>query len=273
MRLTVLLEDSSDNPMLQPIHGVSFFIELSNGYKILFDTGQRDIFIKNAEKLSLNILSANMCVISHNHYDHAGGLKSLLKAGYSSQIYLHNTFFREKFSVKNKDRVLSTGADGILLQTYKNISFVSESVTEIEKDVFILTNIPFANSFETISNKFLIKKDNNFFQDKFDDELVIAVRTSKGIVVISGCSHRGMINILNFARDYFKSDHIIAFVGGTHLLDASNFRLNKTKDSLSNMNLSTLAACHCTGDKGMSFFSRYFPKSFIRIKTGSVLNF
>jgi 7,8-dihydropterin-6-yl-methyl-4-(beta-D-ribofuranosyl)aminobenzene 5'-phosphate synthase len=214
-----------------------------------------------------------MCVISHNHYDHSGGLRNLLEKGYSSPVYLHDTFFRKRFSIKNGNKVLSIGAKKDLLLTYDNINMISATVTEIRKDIFIFANIPFTNSFESIDKNFLIEREGTLSQDKFDDELVLAIKTKKGIVVISGCSHRGIINILDFIEAYFKEESIFAFVGGTHLLNASDYRLEKTRISLMGIGPSVLAACHCTGKRGISFLSEHFPHSFVRIKTGSVLNF
>ncbi len=273
MKITVLLEDDTNNSDLEPIHGVSFFIETDDNYKILFDTGQKDLFLRNAETLSLEPLKSNVCIISHNHYDHAGGLQELLERGYLSPVYLHNTFFRRKFSIKNGNKVLSIGAEKDSLLKYNNISMISETVTEIENNIFIFANIPFTNSFESIDENFLIEKEGTLLHDEFDDELVLAIKTQKGIVVISGCSHRGIINILDFIESYFKGERIFAFVGGTHLLDASDYRLEKTKISLTSIDPSVLAACHCTGKRGISFLSEHFPRSFVRIKTGSILNF
>ncbi len=272
MKLTTLVEDESLNNNLRSIHGVSFFIESDDGFKVLFDTGQKDIFLQNAKKLSINPLEANLCMISHNHYDHSGGLSYLLKQGFSNPVYLHENFFVDRYSIKNGQIVPSVGITSNEIEGFKNIKFIKNNLTKVHNNIYILSNVNFTNDFEKINPNFVVKKDDSVIQDTFKDEISMIIESEKGLIVISGCSHRGIINILTEVKKHFNKN-IYAFVGGTHLIGADKIRLEKTVGNLKYFNLSVLGACHCTGETGMSILSQNFEKSFIRVKTGTCIDF
>ena len=272
MNFLSLVEDETDNDKLLPIHGVSFLITLDDGYKILFDTAQKDIFIKNSKILSTDPFSSNVCVISHNHYDHSGGLIHLINGAFNSPIYVHEKFLVDRFSIRNGKPISSVGIDSTALLDYKKLVMIKESITKIHENVYILANVNLENDFETISKNFVIKRDDNFIQDNFEDEISLIIDSERGLIIISGCSHKGMINILNSAKRFFDKD-IYAFIGGTHLIGSSDFRLNKTVNELNKFDLKILGACHCTGDKAMKLLSKEFKDSFVRIKTGTYLTF
>ncbi len=215
MKLTVLVEDRSDNEFLDAIHGVSFFIELNDGYTILFDTGQKDLFLRNASKLNIQPLKSNICVISHNHYDHSGGLNYLIEKDYSNPIYIHKRFFDRKFSLKNNALALATG---ISKENSNNFVYVDSDIFEVRDGLYILSNVEFTNDFEKIPSNFVIKNDDKIVQDTFKDEISLVLKTSKGLVIVSGCSHRGIINILTSVKKRFNEE-IYAFIGG----NASNW--------------------------------------------------
>jgi 7,8-dihydropterin-6-yl-methyl-4-(beta-D-ribofuranosyl)aminobenzene 5'-phosphate synthase len=271
MNFLSLVEDETDNDKLYSVHGVSFLITLNNGYKILFDTAQKDIFMKNSKILSVDPLSSDACVISHNHYDHSGGLSYLIHNGFNSPIYVHEKFFVDRFSIRNDKPVSSVGIDSKLLD-YEKLVMIKDSITKIHENVYILANVNIENDFETISKNFVVKRGNDFIQDNFEDEISLIIDSEKGLIIISGCSHRGMINILNTAKKSFDKD-VYAFIGGTHLIGSSDFRLNRTVEELNKFDLKILGACHCTGDKAMKLLSKQFQNSFVRVKTGTYFTF
>jgi 7,8-dihydropterin-6-yl-methyl-4-(beta-D-ribofuranosyl)aminobenzene 5'-phosphate synthase len=266
-----LVEDETDNDKLCSIHGVSFLITLDDGYKLLFDTGQKDVFIRNSKILSADPFSSDVCVISHNHYDHSGGLIHLINGSFNSPIYVHEKFLVDRFSIRNGKLVSSVGIDSKLLD-YKKLVMVKDSITKIHENVYILANVNLENDFEAISKNFVVKKGDDFIQDNFEDEISLIIDSEKGLIIISGCSHRGMINILNSVKRFFDKN-IYAFIGGTHLIGSSDFRLSQTVKKLNNFDLKILGACHCTGDKAMKLLSKEFKDSFVRIKTGTYLTF
>ena len=193
VQITTLIENTmGEHLALINEHGISFYIE-KDGHKILFDTGQSGNFIRNAREMRIDLSDLEYVVLSHGHYDHSGGLKYLTELTTKFKLILGTGFFNEKYAYRNNSyEFLGNNFDEDFLKE-KGISyrFVSESLNEILPGVYVVTNFPRVHKSEVINPRFKIRKEGHFEQDQFGDEVLVALDTPKGLVVILGCSHPG----------------------------------------------------------------------------------
>ncbi|MDD3150389.1 MAG: MBL fold metallo-hydrolase [Candidatus Gastranaerophilales bacterium] len=263
MELTVL----TDNTVLQGKnflgeHGLSIYIE-ENDKKILFDTGYSNVFIKNAHKMGINLLNLDYIILSHGHYDHTWGLShylsfysSALKQGENIKkpvILTHPDTFKEKFKE-------NFGEIGCFLSKDKleknfNLKLTKEPYLINENFVF-LSEIPRLNDFEGKDFIGSILEDNSFKNDYILEDSAIVYKTNQGLVLITGCSHSGICNIIEYAVQICNDSRIVDIIGGFHLVKASNERLVKTADYLSKFSLNKLHPCHCTDFDAKIFLSK-----------------
>lgn len=221
-------------------HGLSLYIETKN-HKIIFDTGQTDLFLKNAKKLDIDVAQVDTIILSHGHYDHGGGINTLLLENSKAKILINENAFGDFYnrtgkyigigqSLRNSERVVLTQDE------YK-----------IDEGVFLFTANQEERPFKTQSDNLFVNTNQKQELDTFlHEQYLYIVEDNKG-VLISGCSHKGIMNILEFSKG-FEPDF---FVGGFHFM---NIELDKDgKNKLDNISQELLKyktkyyTCHCTG--------------------------
>jgi len=252
MKLTVLVDNNTviDRYFLgEP--GVSYFIECDDG-KYLFDTGYSDIFLRNATKMDINLLQLDAVIISHGHNDHTWGLGELVKL-YSEAIY-EGYECKKPAIIAHPDAFLDKNVDGLdvgamfsidQLKKLFSVKLEKEPVWLSEKLVF-LGEIERNNSFEarTPIGKTL---RNGIWEDDFVlDDSAMAYMSEKGLVIITGCSHAGICNIIEYAKKVCHESRVVDVIGGFHLLDPSEEKMNSTVEYLEKCQPHTLHAAHCT---------------------------
>ena len=277
IKITTLIENSlGQNHDLQNEHGLSFFIEIDgpNRQKILFDTGQSSKFISNAEKLDIDLSKTQKVVLSHSHYDHTGGLMSLVKTQKTSfDLYVGSGFFAPKYADDNgKWKFIGSNFDYEELKDKTiNVQQLSNDMTILAPGVFAITNFPKTNSFEKASPRFFIHNGIEYERDYFKDEVTLVLESKAGLVVLLGCSHPGIVNILEAVQTRLNKP-LYCVVGGTHLVGASEERLDESLKYLRNLKLPMLGLSHCTGDEALGRIQKEFPNSFLN-NTGTILSF
>ena len=263
MKLTVL----TDNNVLQGKnflgeHGLSFYVE-DEGKKILFDTGYSDIFLKNAIKMGIDLLDLDYIVLSHGHYDHSWGLvhyiefyKSALKQGHVVKkpvILTHPETFDSKVDEKS-------GEIGCLVSQDKLEKFfevkLSKDPFSITKNLVFLGEIPRINNFEAKEPICRVYK-NNFLQDDYiNEDSALVYKTAESRVVVTGCSHSGICNIIDYAKKFSGMAKIKGVIGGFHLVNCSEERLLKTVEYFVQEGVKDIYACHCTDFQSKIFLSK-----------------
>lgn len=273
IKITTLVENTQgENSALKTTHGLSFFIEINNKF-YLFDTAQDDLVVKNAAELGYDLNNLEKVIISHNHYDHGGGLKSLISNFGPQEIVLHEEFFKEKYDVKRKKkRYLGIEYDRkTLLKTGSEIQEISKDISYLNENIFIAANFKRKNSFEKINKRFNIKEDNKLSLDYFKDEIALGIESSKGLIILLGCSHPGVVNMISSIIEKTRNNKIHYILGGTHLIEGDEERINKTLDYLKTLDVDYLGFSHCTGKKAEKVFEKEMPDKFFHNNTGTIV--
>ena len=247
--VAIIVNNVSDCPGLLSEHGLSMYIKAEH-LRIIFDSGQEfSVFENNARKLGIDMQSINTVVLSHGHYDHTGGVSGVLSACGEVDLYAHPGIWSTRYSVR-EERIKS---NGISLDSYtaiKNIPedrlHLSEENIKLSDRVGITGFIPRINSYEDTGGPFYFDKDGED-PDPISDDQALWIQTEKGIVVCAGCSHSGIINTLRYVQKVSGCEKIHALIGGLHLVNASEERIEKTIAALDEFRLDMIVPCHCTG--------------------------
>ena len=247
MKLTVLSENTSVSDALEHEHGLSIHIETPN-LRILFDTGAACIFRNNAQKLGVDLSKVDLLVISHGHYDHGGGLRTFLEVNSRAKIYLHKQAFEAHYS-KRTDGIAPIGLDPTLLP---NERFVfCDDQTMIDENIEVFSRVKSKRFFPSCNATLLMKRGDEFVPDDFAHEQNLVVRSNGKTVLIAGCAHKGIVNIVDACKDGFGQypDYVI---GGFHLIGprGNQSETPEIVDAIGTYLASTHSqyyTCHCTG--------------------------
>ena len=205
--------------------------------------GQSDVYIKNAQTLGESLSDLNGMILSHGHYDHCGGLQYLNEE--IPNVYVREKAFCRKFSVKEEHRLCEIGIPWKKEQFLEKLVF-TENVQQIRKNWFLLGNVSEHSNLEGKPHGFLYQDGDEIRQDCMEDEQFLAVKTKKGIILIIGCAHMGILNCVAYAKEIFPGEKIRGIFAGMHLKDAENERICFTIEKLMEENLEFVAAVHCT---------------------------
>ena len=253
MKITVLLDNNTliDRYFLgEP--GVSYLVE-ADGKKILFDVGYSDAYIKNAQKMNINLLDVDYIVLSHGHLDHTWGLDPYLKL--LTEAIIEKIKYRKPaivthpltFNTKKAADLAEIGSivSGKKLSEHFELKLSRQPVWLTDNLVY-LGKIERLNDFEAKRPVGKVIINNEEKDDFLEEDSAMAYKTSKGLVIITGCSHAGICNITQYAKKVCNDDRILDIIGGFHLLNPSAEQINGTVDYLKKTNPTVLHACHCT---------------------------
>ncbi|MFQ3621766.1 MAG: MBL fold metallo-hydrolase [Spirochaetales bacterium] len=270
MRIVTLIENTQGaHKGLKTEHGLSFFIEYKNRY-LLFDTGASGAFLQNAAKLQLPLEKVEYVFLSHGHYDHSGGIRNFVEAGYKVPLCLGKGFFTPKYAFeKGVYEYVGNDFDPSYLEKHK-IPYreMLSPIEEILPDVYVITQFVRKHKDEKQNPRFTLYRQGKFEQDLFEDEILLVLDTPKGLIVLLGCSHPGFKNMVDTVRQRLQKP-VYALLGGTHLVEASSQALDLSFSYLQKGEIQQVGCCHCTGEKALNLFSNKLA-NFFPNKTGSM---
>lgn len=253
MELTVLMDDNIlHNTYLRGEHGLSYLLE-SSEYKMLFDAGYSELFLYNADKLNKEITDIDYLVLSHGHLDHSWGLEALSRRFVEKKIAGED--FKKPNLIAHPHFAISKYYQGTQIGIHLSDNFLqsifnfdlSAEYKWIEDDLLFLGDIPRRFDFEKSSPIGSIETKQGLEDDYIlDDTAVVYTGGEKGIVVITGCSHSGICNIVEQAKELSGRDDVYAVIGGFHLQDPGQERLTKTADYMLRNKVDLIYPAHCT---------------------------
>lgn len=269
--ITTLIENSGGGNGLYQEHGLSFYVQVDQ-HNILFDTGQSDKFLHNAEVLGVDMTTLNDVIISHRHYDHGGGYPYLVdRLQVQPTLHISKHFFIEKYALnegayRTKDTCIHEDA---INRHHIPTELVRDKIKYIARDVFIVGNFQEQIDFEKTDNQFFIKKDGKYVRDSFRDEIALCIKTFEGLIVMVGCSHPGIVTMLTSIMKR-TGESIYMVIGGTHLIHASDQRIKKTMDYFKKQDIDYIGVSHCTGETATDAMQSM--KGYFLNKTGTVIH-
>ncbi|MCX7857906.1 MAG: MBL fold metallo-hydrolase [Deltaproteobacteria bacterium] len=265
-------------------HGLSFFITAHKGEKkhsFLLDFGvDGNLLLHNLKVLEIEIKSISSLVLSHGHFDHYGGLKGLVKyLDYHGikglPLFLGEGAFSRRF-FKKKDEKEFIDLGELKREEVEGVTRIYELREPIEflPGCYLTGIIERKNDYEHIPNNLFLYKEGEIVSDNFQEELaVFFFIKGKGLVVISGCAHRGIVNTISQVVEITGIQKVHAIVGGFHLIHAEEERVHMTFKGLKDFSPDYIIPCHCTGFFAKVLFIATFGKSCIINTVGSTYHF
>lgn len=257
MRMTVLIEndESPTRDDLIAEFGLSLLFELDDTL-VLFDTGSTGAFVDNAARLGVDLASVDLAVLSHHHFDHGGGLARFFELNNHAPVYLRRAERADRvFRFLGKRR--SVGIDLELFDRFPHRFVEITETTEITPGVTLLTDVGTDHPRPRGNRRLFVRKATGDRPDDFDHELIMVLNDNDGMVVVTGCSHSGILNMVDAAADRFPDSKIRSVIGGFHLIGlpfynsmaASRREVEELGRSIHQRCAGPVFTGHCTGDK------------------------
>jgi len=269
-----ILVDNRAEKGLGNEHGLSMWIEV-NGLKILFDTGAGKILASNAGKMGIDVHSADLLVLSHGHYDHTSGVSDFLQHNRQSHVYCHPGVVLPRYAIRNDAATpIHMPHDAIAAMdklSEKRLHWVQEPL-HLGEHIGLTGYIPRKTSFEDTGGPFYLDPAGKR-PDPIEDDMALWIHTPKGLVVVTGCCHAGVINTLDYIFHLNNGMRICALIGGFHLMNAEALRLNLTMQALAAFEIELLVPCHCTGQSAVELLKNTFDLRVSQGAAGKVLQF
>ncbi|MBE6677722.1 MAG: MBL fold metallo-hydrolase [Ruminococcaceae bacterium] len=262
MRITVLSENTSQTPRCSAEHGLSLYIQTEQK-NILFDMGQSDLFAKNAAALGVELSDVDICILSHGHYDHGGGISKFLSLNSKAPLYLSPFAFGDYYNAADK----YIGLDKALMSNPRLIHVDEESLCLGEGISLVCLNGQISTK-DIESAGLTVCLGGSKQPDDFLHEQYLIIEEQGRRVVFSGCSHKGAVNIARL----LKPD---VFIGGFHFSKTETegdgaARLEGAARALLSIG-ADFYTCHCTGVPQYEYLKSIMGDRLSYISAGTVL--
>ncbi len=277
----VLLVDNETPTGLIAEHGFAAWIDTGDGC-FLFDTGQGAALEHNARDLGIDLGTATALILSHGHYDHTGGIPTFLAANRLAPILYGKGATQARFSCHAEQAPRAIGMTDAVLAEFEQLP--AERRIELEgprllrPGIGITGPVPRITDFEDTGGPFF-RDAGRVEADLIQDDLSLWFETTKGLVILTGCCHSGLVNTVSHIRSISGVERIHGIIGGLHLLNANDQRLQATQRFLADCQPDFLVPCHCTGAHVAEQLQQRFGKNVVtaggagrRIDVGALRN-
>jgi 7,8-dihydropterin-6-yl-methyl-4-(beta-D-ribofuranosyl)aminobenzene 5'-phosphate synthase len=271
INITILIENTTHKASLKTEHGLSFWIEYGEK-KVLFDTGQTESILYNAKILHIDLAKTDAILLSHGHYDHTGGLPAVLGIASKAKIYLHPAATEPKFSQK-VSQVKYIGMPDSAKKAIQDRHIIWTSApAQIFAGVSLTGQVLRLNDYEDVGGAFFADEDCQKSDELLDDQALF-IESSKGLVVVLGCAHSGVVNTLDYISSLTGRNSIYAVIGGMHLLHANHKRIANTINAFQKYEVQKIVPLHCTGRKATMNLKNAFGNRCSFLSTGGQIIF
>lgn len=279
MQVSVLVENHSleGHKDLSPEFGLSLHIDTGN-QRILFDTGTTGVFVDNAATMGIDIGAVDFAVLSHHHFDHGGGLARFLEVNDHARVYLracrdHDHTFKAFGFLKR-----SIGIDTELVERHAERFVMIDQSTEIVPGIFLLTNLDGAHPRPKGNDYLWVQRDNQLIRDPFEHELEMVILSEDGLIIFTGCSHSGVLNMVDAAIAHFPGEPAKAVFGGFHLIGnpllksmaGTRTEVETIGREMLKRSIGTVFSGHCTGEKAFAVLKSVMGETLQSFRTGTM---
>jgi len=272
MIIKTLVENTSTAEKFKSEHGLCLYLE-TRKHKLLFDVGASHLFAENAHALGVDLTEVDTVVISHGHYDHGGGLKAFLNLNHKAKVYINRKAFGKYYALTPNGKKTYIGLDESLLQSDRLIFTGEHFVIDDELELF--ANVSGTKLLPSGNRTLLTEAAGLPVQDDFSHEQNLIVSQDGKVLLVAGCAHKGIINIIERMIE-LKNVQPNYVIGGFHLY---NYGADKYEESAVINELgqylrefdTTFYTCHCTGPKAYNELREVMGRKIEYLATGSEL--
>lgn len=262
-RITVLC-DNTVGPVTGTLgeHGFAALVEHPGG-ALLFDTGEGATLLANAQRMNKDLHRVETVILSHGHFDHTGGLLPLLRSCGPKRVLAHPGLFAPRYRVKDTGEAIAIGipySEEYLLGRGARFD-LSREPREVAAGILLSGEVLRRTDFES-GDQGLYGDPRKETIDMLPDDQSLIIRGERGLTILLGCCHAGLVNTIEAARQLTGEDEVYAVVGGTHLGFCTGSQLDQTMRAMRSFRVKKICAGHCTGFTAAARLAHEFPGAF-----------
>jgi len=272
MKITFLSDNKTEKAACTAEWGLSILIE-SKGRQVLLDTGASHIFADNAKALGIDLKKVSAVVVSHGHYDHTEGMKAFCQVNSDAPIYIHKDAIGESYALDENGEMENVDYGIRWSDSFKNEIksrlVLTEGVTKINAGMTVVGDIPLLEEYP-MTEKFFRRtgEGQTWQQDPMNHEQFLVVEEEKGIYVLSGCSHKGVMSIIARVKELFPDKKIVGFIAGMHLYPLPLEEQKKIVESICSLGIEWIFPVHCTGMEAIVMFKEILGEKCVIASAG-----